>query len=115
MPIGNKTVLMGISERTTARMVEQIAKTLLAEEVAERIIACQMTRDRAHMHLGTVFTFLDRDAVTVYPDVVDEIVICGIRPADCEGRVTMTCEKTFLGSVADALGIKEIRVVPTWW
>ncbi len=32
-----------------------------------------MTKDRAHMHLDTVFTMLDRDAVTIYPRVVDSI------------------------------------------
>ena len=32
-----------------------------------------MTRDRAHMHLDTVFTFLDRDAVTMFPKVVNSI------------------------------------------
>ena len=113
MPIGNKTVLIGISERTTARMVEQVAKVLFAAEVAERIIACQMTRDRAHMHLDTVFTFVDRDAVTVYPEVVDEIVTYSLRPADREGHVTVTHEKSLLDSVADAIGVKELRVVTT--
>ena len=113
MPIGNKTVLIGIGERTTARMVEQIAKVLFVADVAERIIACHMTHDRAHMHLDTVFTFLDRDAVTVYPEVVDEIVTYSLRPADREGHVTVTHEKSLLDSVADAIGVKELRVVTT--
>ena len=67
MPIGNGTVLIGMSERTQARMIEQIAKNLFAKGAAERVIAAVMTKDRAHMHLDTVFTLLDRDVVTVYP------------------------------------------------
>ena len=31
-----------------------------------------MTKDRAHMHLDTVFTFLDRDMVTAFPKVVNQ-------------------------------------------
>ncbi len=41
--------------------------SLFATGAADRIIACRMTKDRAHMHLDTVFTFLDRDAVTRLP------------------------------------------------
>ena len=113
MPIGNKAVLIGISERTTARMVEQIAKALFAAGAAERVIACRMTRERAHMHLDTVFTFLDRDAVTVYPRVVDAIEAYSLRPGDREGSVELTHESCFLDAVKDALGLRELRVVTT--
>ncbi len=113
MPIGNKTVLIGISQRTTARMAEQIAKVLFASGAAERVIACVMTQDRAHMHLDTVFTFVDRDAVTVYPKVVDGMATFSLRPGEREGRVELTRESTFVDAVADALGIGELRVITT--
>ena len=48
-------------------MIEQIARALFAKGAAERVIACVMTKDRAHMHLDTVFTMLDRDKATAYP------------------------------------------------
>ena len=68
-PIGKGSVLIGMSERTQGRMIEQIAKALFAKGAAERVIACVMGKDRAHMHLDTVFTMLDRDMVTLYPKV----------------------------------------------
>jgi arginine deiminase len=113
MPIGNKTVLIGMSERSTGRMIEQVAKNLFAEEAAERVIACVMTRDRAHMHLDTVFTMLDVDTVTFYPKVVDNITAYSIRPGDKERDFDVRKEKSFLGAVADALQVKELRTVPT--
>ena len=70
MPIGNGAVLIGMSERSQGRMIEQIAKSLFATGAAERVIAAVMTKDRAHMHLDTVFTLLDRDKATAYPKVV---------------------------------------------
>jgi arginine deiminase len=112
MPIGNKTVLIGCSERTTPLMVEQLAKALFAKETVERVIACQMTKDRAHMHLDTVFTFLDHDAVTVYPKVVDEIVAFSLRP-EHDGSVSVWRERSFLEAVTDALGLGELRIVTT--
>ena len=72
MPIGNGVVLIGMSERSQGRMIEQIAKALFAKGGAERVIACVMSKDRAHMHLDTVFTLLDRDKATAYPKVVGE-------------------------------------------
>lgn len=113
MPIGNKTVLIGMSERSTGRMIEQIAKALFAKEAAERVIVCAMTKDRAHMHLDTVFTLLDRDAVTVFPNVVHTITAYSIRPGNREGDFDVTAEKDFLSAVTDALKVKKLRVIPT--
>jgi arginine deiminase len=113
MPIGNGTVLIGMSERTQARMIEQIAKNLFAKGAAERVIAAVMTKDRAHMHLDTVFTFLDRDIVTAFPKVVSQIRAISLRPGRSAGDFHVTVEKDFLSAVADALGVKQLTVVET--
>jgi arginine deiminase len=112
-PIGNGTVLIGLSERTQARMIEQIARALFAKGAAERVIAVVMSKDRAHMHLDTVFTMLDRDAVTVYPRVMDQVRAISLRPGSSEGRFHVTEEEGFLPAVADALGVSKLRVVET--
>ena len=65
------------------------------------------------MHLDTVFTFLDRDAVTVYPPVVDQIVAFSLRPGDREGAVEVTRERSFLDAVTDALALRKLRIVTT--
>lgn len=113
MPIGNRTVAIGMSERTTAQMIEKIALSLFAAGAADRVIAAGMTRDRAHMHLDTVFTFLDRDCVTLYPKVTDGITAYSLRPADRAGELDVRREGSFLGAVADALGVRELRVIGT--
>ena len=87
MPIGNGTVLIGMSERTQGRMIEQIAKALFAKGAADRVIACVMTKDRAHMHLDTVFTLLDRDKATAYPKVVGNIRAISLRPGASRRRL----------------------------
>jgi arginine deiminase len=112
-PIGNGTVLIGLSERSQARMIEQIARALFAKGAAERVIAVVMTKDRAHMHLDTVFTMLDRDAVTVYPQVMDKVRAISLRPGATEGKFHVTEEEGFLPAVADALGVPKLRVVET--
>ena len=113
MPIGNGTVLIGMSERTQGSMIEQIADALFTAGSAERVIACIMSKDRAHMHLDTVFTFLDRDKVTAYPQVVDRIRAVSLRPGKKPGDFRVTKEKNFLSAVADALKVKKLQVVET--
>jgi arginine deiminase len=112
-PIGNGTVLIGLSERTQARMIEQIARALFDKGAAERVIAVVMTKDRAHMHLDTVFTMLDRDVVTVYPKVMDQVRAISLRPGSAPGRFHVTEEEGFLPAVADARGVSKLRVVET--
>ena len=113
MPIGNGTVLIGMSERSQARMIEQIAAALFAKGAAERVIAAVMTKDRAHMHLDTVFTMLDRDKVTAYPKVMNQVGAISLRPGSNGQRFHVTKEESFLGAVADAMGVPKLQVVET--
>jgi arginine deiminase len=112
-PIGNGTVLIGLSERSQARMIEQIARALFDNGAADRVIAVVMTKDRAHMHLDTVFTMLDRDKVTLYPKVVEDVRAISLRPGAQSGEFHLTKEESFLGAVADSMGVDRLEVVPT--
>ena len=113
MPIGNGAVLIGMSERTQGRMIEQVAAALFEKGAADRVIAAVMTKDRAHMHLDTVFTLLDRDKATAYPSVVDNIGAVSLRPGTNGKPFHVTVEDNFLGAVADALGVPKLHVVET--
>jgi len=113
MPIGNGTVLIGWSERSSGRMIELLAQRLFSEGAVDRVIACRMTRDRRHMHLDTVCTFLDRDAVTVYPNVVDAIETFSLRPGRTVGTLDVRPEDSFLEAIRDALDVKKLRVIAT--
>jgi arginine deiminase len=112
-PIGNGTVLIGFSERTQARMIEQIARSLFDKGAAERVIAVVMTKDRAHMHLDTVFTLLDRDKVTLYPKVMGSVRAISLRPGTGGKPFHVTEEDSFLGALGDALGVDKVQVVET--
>ena len=110
-PIGRGTVLIGMSERSQARMIEQLARALFDKGAAERVIVAALTKDRAHMHLDTVFTMLDHDAVTLYPKVTDDVRVFSLRPG--ADRFHVTEEAGLVPAVADALGVADLRVVET--
>jgi arginine deiminase len=111
--VGRGTVAIGMSERTTGRMIEQVARSLFASGAAERVIAAVMTKDRAHMHLDTVFTLLDRDKATAYPKVVAGIRAISLRPGPKPGTLDVREEKDFLSAIADALAVPKLHVVET--
>ena len=73
-----------------------------------------MPKLRAAMHLDTVFTFADRDVVTIYPDIVDGIEPFTLVPSDrAPGLEVIEETKPFVEVVAAALGLGALRVVET--
>lgn len=114
MPLGKGLVLIGMGERTTPQAVGQIARALFAQGGAERIIACRLPAERASMHLDTVFTFCDRDLVTLFADVVDGIRAYSLRPGEKEWQIDVRQEDKHLTEVvAEALGLPRLRTVQT--
>jgi arginine deiminase len=114
MPIGKGVVLIGMGERTTRQAVLQTAQALFRQGGADRVIACQMPKSRAAMHLDTVFSFLDRDAVTVFREVVDQIRCYSIHRGDQDGAYAVRPEEgSIFDVVKEALGLKDLRIVET--
>jgi arginine deiminase len=114
MPVGNRVVLVGMSERTSRQAITQVAQALFEGGASERVVVAGMPRLRAAMHLDTVFTFADRDVVTVFPDIVDSIETFSLRPDDSGKGVDVTVEnQPFVDVVAEALGLPALRVIET--
>jgi len=114
MPIGGGVVLVGMGERTTYQSVGQVARALFRQGAATRVIGCLMPKSRAAMHLDTVFTFCDRDLVTVFGDVVDQIRCYSMRPTNDKGDFNVHAESApMLEVVREALGVKKLRTVGT--
>jgi arginine deiminase len=114
MPIGQGAVLIGLSERTSRQAIAQVAAALFTKGAAERVIVAAMPRLRAAMHLDTVFTFCDRDLVSLFPDIMNQVTTISLRPSDKAPGYELTHEsQSFVDVVASALGLKQLRVVET--
>jgi arginine deiminase len=113
MPIGKGVVLIGMGERTSRQAVYQVAGRLIEQQAAERVIACLMPRSRAAMHLDTVFSFCDRDLVTAFREVSDQVRCYSVRPNGKGGIEVHADQGHLFDVVRDALGLKELRVVET--
>ena len=114
MPLGRGLVLIGMGERSSRQAIGLVARSLFSHGAAERVIVAALPRARSSMHLDTVFTFCDRDLVTCYPEVVDDITAFSVRPGEREGHLDIRREEGhLLEVVGQALGLKRLRSVPT--
>lgn len=114
MPIGNRTVLIGMGERSTPQAVGQVAQRLFWSNVADRVIACEMPKSRAAMHLDTVFTLCSQDVATSFLDVAEQITCYSLRPGTGENRLDVRPElKSLFELVEESLGLKKLHVVAT--
>jgi arginine deiminase len=115
MPVGNRVVLVGMSERSSRQAITQLAKVLFDNGAADRVVVAGMPKLRAAMHLDTVMTFADRDVVTVYPAIVDTIHAFTLRPTGAAPGVEVTDERStpFTDVVANALGLPKLHVIET--
>jgi len=113
MPIGKGVVLIGMGERTTRQAVFQVAQHLFEHGAATRVIGCLMPKSRAAMHLDTVFSFCDRDLVTAFREVADQVRCYSARPGS-GAVIDVRPDKGHLFDVVkEALGLPELRVVET--
>ncbi len=64
--LGNGAVLVGMSERTTPQAVEVLAHRLFAAGAARCLVAIDMPKTRAFMHLDTLLTMADHGVFTKY-------------------------------------------------
>ena len=114
MPIGNGAVMIGMGERTSPQAVTMIARELFKAGSARLVLAVMLPRSRHYMHLDTVMTMVDRDAVTLFPEVVSGARVWSIRPGD---DPDLPVVEPFGGDVVEslkhALGLGEIRVIET--
>jgi arginine deiminase len=114
MSIGNGAVMIGMGERTAPQAVTMIARELFKAGSAELVLAVALPQSRSYMHLDTVMTMVDRDAVTLFADVVDGARIWSLRPGKAPDLPSV---ERFAGTVIEALemalGVAKIRVVPT--
>jgi arginine deiminase len=114
MPIGNGAVMIGMGERTAPQAVTMIARELFKAGSARVVMAVKLPPARDYMHLDTVMTMVDRDAVTVFPNVIGGARVWSIRPGDdAELPVVESFDGGVIAALKHALELDDVRVIPT--
>ena len=111
-------IAVGAGERTTPAGVERLARRAFADNLAHTVLAVPIAQERATMHLDTVCTMVDVDAIVMYPKVADALsahaVTCR-QTNDDEALIELDVSdaEPFLVAAAKAMGIDTLRQIDT--
>jgi arginine deiminase len=105
-------VAVGVGERTTPAGAERLARRVFDAGLAHTILAVPIAQERATMHLDTVCTMVDVDAVVMYPNIADTLQAWTVS-AGPYGEPQVTAPRPFLEAAAEAMGIDRLRIIDT--
>jgi arginine deiminase len=105
-------IAVGVGERTTPAGAEALARSLFDDDLADTVLAVPLAKKRAQMHLDTVCTMVDTDAVVMYANVVDTLSAFTISRTPHDG-VKISDATPFVEAAAAAMGIGKLRVIDT--
>jgi len=113
--IGNGVVLVGMGERTTPMAVELLSSRLFETGQATSVIAVELPKSHATMHLDTVMTMVDRTTFVVYPYLDRHLHSWTLTPGDEPGQVRLAHNHSLWETIAASLGIdaSELTVLST--
>lgn len=110
--LSERVLAMGLSQRTDARGVELAAGRLLdGSSGFRRILAVDIPKTRAFMHLDTVMTMVDVDKFVLHPHIRHSLRLFSIT-GDGQGRLRFTEETRPMEEVlADALEVDRVSLI----
>ncbi|HZD72426.1 MAG TPA: arginine deiminase [Actinomycetota bacterium] len=110
--IGRRALLVGMGERTSPQGVEALAHAMFDAGALDLVIALELPKTRAFMHLDTVLTQVDRDAFVVYPGLRQRLRPFLVTPG--RGRhLRVEAADELFSVLARVLGVPGIRTFET--
>jgi arginine deiminase len=112
-------VAVGVGERTTPGGAERLARRVFARGLAHTVLVVPIAQQRATMHLDTIATMVDADAMVMYPAVADSLRAWTVTAPDGVDEdadtveLTVTGPQPFVEAAAEAMGIGRLRVIDT--
>lgn len=113
--LSNEVVAIGVSERTTPEAIEKTAARLFARSEFKKVLAIEIPKTRAFMHLDTVFTMIDYDKFTIHPAILDgggNLNVYSIERTDDPERPAINHFTDLARVLADALHKPSVTLIP---
>jgi arginine deiminase len=109
--LGHGTVLIGMGERTTPMAAEILSRALFEAGQAHTVIAVELPKSHAMMHLDTVMTMIDRATFVLYPYIDRHMRSWTITPGGDDLAVTRN--HSLWDALEQALGVDKVTVLIT--
>ena len=113
--LNNHVLVVGISQRTSATAITDLAHNLFDHSSYDTILAIKIPHNHAMMHLDTVFTMINYNQFTVHPFILDKagkIDIYVLQPDDHNG-VKITEKNDLVQVLKENLHLSELDLIPT--
>lgn len=95
--LSEKVLAIGVSQRTDAAAIDHLARKVFADgQNFEVILALDIPKRRAFMHLDTVFTMVDKDKFTIHPEIEGPLTVYSIRKGEKKGDLVIEQESMVL-------------------
>ena len=109
---------IGVSQRTTANAIEDIAKHLFEDHKSnfDTVIAIKIPHNHAMMHLDTVLTMIDYDKFTVHPAILTKggkVDTYTLHPGKEDGELEIKYNDDLKEVLKEALGLDALDLIPT--
>ena len=113
LALARGVLAVGVGERTTPAGVERLARRVFDKDLAHTVLAVPIAQQRATMHLDTVCTMVDVDAVLMYPNMAEDLKAVAVTAEDGGAHLHVAEPEPFLVAAAKALGIDTLRRIDT--
>lgn len=113
--LNNHVLAVGISQRTSATAITDLAHNLFDHSSYDTILAIKIPHNHAMMHLDTVFTMINYNQFTVHPFILykaGKIDIYVLQPDDHNG-VKITEKNDLVQVLKENLHLSELDLIPT--
>jgi arginine deiminase len=112
LALADGVLAIGVGQRTRPSGAERLARTAFDLGLAHTVLVVPIDQDRATMHLDTICTMVDVDAVVMYPNVAHRLAAVTVRAHD-GGELVMEPPAPFLPAAARAMDIDQLRLIDT--
>lgn len=112
--LNERTLAVGISQRTEPDAIERLAKNIFANRhtAIETVLAIRIPESRAFMHLDTVFTQVDYDKFMIHPGILGPLEVFKIMPGKRDDQVKITRKREAIADIlAEALGVEQVTLI----
>jgi arginine deiminase len=111
--LGDGAVLIGMGERTTSMAVEIVTRALIRAGQADTVIAVELPKSHAMMHLDTVLTMVDRSTFVLYPYIDKNMRSWTLTAGEQPGELALSRNISMWEALARALRVTEVTVLTT--
>ena len=111
--IGHRAVMIGMGERTSPMGVEIVARSLFASGEADVVVAVELPKSRAMMHLDTAMTMVDEATFVLYPYLDRHLRSWTISAGEEPGELTVRQNHSLWSTLADVLEVDDLRLLTT--